>query len=434
MHTKALLCGTALAFSGPGVSSFRPTPPTLSTHTLLRSMNPRTSGPNANSMVSRIPARPQLHMDALPLQTTNLKMIDQLLGAPANSYLKENANQTFPIHVPTISTADSKALLKGEIDLEELPSLLNEDHKTPINCGIFLPTNQPQVDYVVIASHGFGDSAEKLQNVQEAFTENGAAFVSFDQRGHGSSVGMREDGLSWGQPGHTRNLMQLYLDLDAVARTTAKTFPDTPIILWSHSMGAGINLGALANFFQKNEEGDFISPIDGTPLNFAGFEAQSPWLGLSKKVRPILLAFGTAIHTVAPRFVFHWEQSKGEKIPITAASFLMMGDNAQHVFDNADKIGELPGVILHFPKDRITSSAVSRLLHRKIDSSSVMFVKTHGGHSPYREGRQDKIDGLTQLYVDNAARMAENAKQSRQNDDTPETMKDVDEDKLWPPS
>ena len=82
---------------------------------------------------------------------------------------------------------------------------------------------------VVCLVHGIGEHSGRYAHVAEAFGKKGYALFAADLRGHGRSEGSR---------GHAPSLEALLLDLDTLLEKAAERYPNVPLFLYGHSLGA----------------------------------------------------------------------------------------------------------------------------------------------------------------------------------------------------
>lgn len=82
---------------------------------------------------------------------------------------------------------------------------------------------------VVLLVHGLGEHAGRYDSVAQRLNDWGFAVRGYDQYGHGESGGVRG-----GLPSENRFLDDL---ADVVDSTRARMEPDTPLILFGHSLG-----------------------------------------------------------------------------------------------------------------------------------------------------------------------------------------------------
>ena len=96
-----------------------------------------------------------------------------------------------------------------------------------LSAQLWEPENRPSG--VVCLLHGLGEHCARYQHVAAAFTEDGYALLGFDLRGHGKSAGPR---------GHSPSFEALLSDVDLLLSEAAQRFPELPLFLYGHSLGA----------------------------------------------------------------------------------------------------------------------------------------------------------------------------------------------------
>jgi alpha-beta hydrolase superfamily lysophospholipase len=85
---------------------------------------------------------------------------------------------------------------------------------------------------VIIISHGLSEHGQRYQSFAEALCRAGYAVYAFDHRGHGAHA--EQAGWFAEEAGWARVLA----DLAQVRQTVAVAHPETPLILFGHSMGS----------------------------------------------------------------------------------------------------------------------------------------------------------------------------------------------------
>lgn len=131
-----------------------------------------------------------------------------------------------------------------------------------------LSTNQkPRA--VVQFVHGFGEHAGRYAELGERFANKNIAFVMHDQRGHGQTPGKRGVAASYDR---------LLEDVDAVRNRIDELYPNTPVIIYGHSMGGNI----VANYLISRTQKSHVCAIIGCP-----------WLRLYKPFPAAVVAFAT---------------------------------------------------------------------------------------------------------------------------------------------
>lgn len=97
--------------------------------------------------------------------------------------------------------------------------------------GRHWPVENPKA--VMTLVHGFGEHCGRYGPMASYLNEQGIAVVALDLRGHGKSEGRR---------GVIRSYDNFRDDLDVLLTKTRDLYPDTPQVLYGHSMGGGIVL------------------------------------------------------------------------------------------------------------------------------------------------------------------------------------------------
>lgn len=117
----------------------------------------------------------------------------------------------------------------------------------PIATKVWLPDATAVRKGVVQIAHGMCEMKERYDRAISVFTDMGYVCVISDLRGHGENVEFEKDYGYIGEDG--ANLM--VEDLHAVTIYIKNNFPDLPIILMGHSMGA-----LLARAYTKKYDED----------------------------------------------------------------------------------------------------------------------------------------------------------------------------------
>ncbi|AEE49462.1 alpha/beta hydrolase [Haliscomenobacter hydrossis] len=109
---------------------------------------------------------------------------------------------------------------------------------------------------VIALVHGMGEHCARYTHVADYFNQQGYALMAYDQRGHGESGGPR---------GHSPSFDALLDDLALFLRKVEKEYPNTPIVLYGHSMGGNVVL----NYTLRRKPA------------IRGLVASSPWIELA---------------------------------------------------------------------------------------------------------------------------------------------------------
>ena len=119
------------------------------------------------------------------------------------------------------------------------------------------------MDALVVMVHGVGEHSGCYDDVAEKFTLQSFGFLAFDLRGHGRSSGIR---------GHA-SIKVIKEDLQVIIKKMCKKFPDTPIVLFGHSMGGHVVLNYAVD----------------KKIKVQGIISSSPWLKLVKPPMSLLV-------------------------------------------------------------------------------------------------------------------------------------------------
>lgn len=96
---------------------------------------------------------------------------------------------------------------------------------------VWQPDTKPRA--VVCLVHGLGEHSGRYPHLAAALTRAGYALQAFDLRGHGNSQGRR---------GHAPSWEALLDDISLSLAQAAARFPDAPLFLYGHSLGATLAL------------------------------------------------------------------------------------------------------------------------------------------------------------------------------------------------
>ncbi|MCL1819530.1 MAG: lysophospholipase [Oscillospiraceae bacterium] len=102
------------------------------------------------------------------------------------------------------------------------------------------PSQKPRA--VVQFVHGFSEHSGRYIELGERFRDQNIAFVMHDQRGHGRTPGKR---------GVAPSYDKLLDDVEAVRGRIDELYPETPVIIYGHSMGGNITANFMISRTQK---------------------------------------------------------------------------------------------------------------------------------------------------------------------------------------
>lgn len=208
----------------------------------------------------------------------------------------------------------------------------------------------------IVLVHGLGEHGGRYSDWAVRFAGSSVAFFTYDQRGHGRSEGRR---------GHIPSYESLLADLELFIQNVRELVPNTPLILYGHSMGGGIVLNYL---------------IDRKPELSAAI-VTSPWLKLAMVPSNLKIVMARILKSVFPglrssngldvRDMSHFEEvvmgyREDPLVHRRISLRLFLACRKQGLLA-LEKAGELPVPVLlmHGTGDRITSWQASQELAEK---------------------------------------------------------------------
>lgn len=139
------------------------------------------------------------------------------------------------------------------------------------------PEEPPRAAVVLV--HGLGEHSGRYQHVAKYFTQAGYALTSMDLRGHGQSGGVR---------GHF-SFEAIMNDIHQLLDHTKKSFPNSPLFLYGHSLG-----GALALYFGYTQKRDLH-----------GLIVTSPGLAAGSPLPTVKIMAGKLLNSIVPKFTMN---------------------------------------------------------------------------------------------------------------------------------
>lgn len=111
-------------------------------------------------------------------------------------------------------------------------TILSDYEELPLSCLFYQPDEPPKA--IVQLVHGMCEHKERYEEFMQFLCEKGYAVICHDHRGHGDSVRAQED---WGWFGDTTG-EAVVQDAVKVTRYVKERYPQLPVYLFGHSMGA----------------------------------------------------------------------------------------------------------------------------------------------------------------------------------------------------
>lgn len=235
---------------------------------------------------------------------------------------------------------------------------------------------------VVALVHGMGEHCGRYGHVADYLNQQGFALLAYDQRGHGESGGPR---------GYTPSLEALLDDLALFLKKVEKEYPNTPIVLYGHSMGGNVVL----NYSLRRK------------ANIAGLIVSSPWIDLAfappawkvnaarwlKMLLPKLsMPNDLNVNDLSrdPQVVSAYQKDPlvHDRITPCMGYELMQAANWLQNFD-----GEMPvrTLLFHGTADKITSHPASKAFAARV-SGAITFVEYEGFyHETHNEPEKAQV-------------------------------------------
>lgn len=227
-------------------------------------------------------------------------------------------------------------------------------------CRIWQPTSSPLG--LVCVVHGLGEHGGRYGHIAHELRGRGMAVISFDLRGHGHSEGPRGD---------IRHYEELLDDVDTALAALWGRYPESPTVLYGHSMGGGL----VANYCLERPQERVCAAV-----------LSAPWFRLAVKPWQIQLVAARALSLVWPTFPlparfredslsispdFREKYRDDELIHhrISLRHFFAARAAGIHALRHAAEF-KLPVYLLHSEDDRITCAAATKKFVRRAPAAT----------------------------------------------------------------
>lgn len=235
-------------------------------------------------------------------------------------------------------------------------------------CQSWVPETTMKAAIVII--HGGGDHSGRFKNHVDHLVPQGYGIFIFDLRGHGKSPGKR---------GHINSWDEYRQDVSAYIDRVHGKFPDFPLFLFGHSMGACIVL----DYCLRKQQ------------HISGVIVTSPAIG-KLGISPILFQLAKILDKFWPSLVFPTglvvpHLSRDEKFiegtlsdPLyhsrsTPRFGMELVKTLQFIRENAGKF-QLPLYMIHGTDDRIASIEGSRKFINQLKYRNVEYTEYESGY------------------------------------------------------
>jgi acylglycerol lipase len=244
---------------------------------------------------------------------------------------------------------------------------------------------------VICLVHGYGEHINRYHHVAAALNAACYSMLGMDLRGHGQSQGPR---------GHTPSYDALMDDIEDLLAQAAQRYPNTPQILYGHSMGGNL----VTNFILRRNNNLACAVITG------------PWFKLAFQPPASQVVLGQIMNRVAPGFtqtsplnasnlshdtdiVKSYETDPLVHAKISARLFVVIYESGLWALDHASELS-IPVLQMHGAADPITSVDASREFAQKA-GQKVTFVSWEGlYHEIHNEPQKDEVIKTTVTWLD----------------------------------
>lgn len=227
-----------------------------------------------------------------------------------------------------------------------------------IHCQAWVPDRSLRA--ILLLVHGLKEHGGRYGNLVQHFVPRGYGIYTCDLPGHGQSEGKRT----------YINRFQEYPDTVAAYTGQVQNWqPDTPIILYGHSMGSLIALHLLAHHPRPYQGVVFSSPPYTTP------DDVSPLLIAAGKVLtrvwPTMRILEIDVDALSrdPQVIQAYQQ---DPLVVHKKTTARLGVELQRAIQEGQQLAgriELPALILQGEEDKIIDPAGARHLHRDLASA-----------------------------------------------------------------
>ena len=230
---------------------------------------------------------------------------------------------------------------------------------------------------VVALVHGISEYSGRYSAVVDHLTESGFAVCAFDLRGHGRSEGRR---------GHIDTWSQYRGDVMAFLESVKGRYPDIPVFIYGHSLGALI----VTEYVLSHPAGLEGMIVSGIPLRPTGV-AKPPLVLLARALSRIWPTFSVSLGVDGSRLSRDPDRVRAydEDPLIHHTATARWGTETLNAIDRVkSRMAEirLPILILHGEADKVNSVEGSRELFENVSSSDKeIHVYPGGKHEPHND-------------------------------------------------
>ena len=254
---------------------------------------------------------------------------------------------------------------------------------------------------VIAWVHGYAEHVARYAHFGQWLAAQGWALAVVDLRGHGESPGQR---------GHVTHFKEYFQDVTALIEYCRHTWPDTPLVLGAHSMGALVAL----RYLQENTQTPELTALVTTGAYLRLSTPLPAWKHWAGKLLAHIYPRFSLPTDISPQWLTHDEVIYREYAnhPLvfktgTAGWYRTTARNQEMVLAQAANI-TLPSMMLHGQEDPLASPRQAKVMFDALGSRN-KYWKDYPGffHEILNElGRE-------QVYLDILKWLQENALRPR---------------------
>jgi alpha-beta hydrolase superfamily lysophospholipase len=234
----------------------------------------------------------------------------------------------------------------------------------------------------LVIFHGLAEHAERYRTIAHELASRGIAVLAFDQRGHGSTGGVRT---------HIERFDQFTDDAGVVCRKFAAKHPTLPLFVWGHSMGAIVALRLCAR--NEMKVAGLIASSNSLEVFRRGPNPLNPFFRAASRVLPRLrIPLGLDATKLSHDESVQRAYATDPLIPSTASLRLIVEfAQACELARREATTTRVPTLVVHGEADAIAPALGSRVLFDALASADKT-LKIYPGlrHEVHNERAQDR--------------------------------------------
>jgi acylglycerol lipase len=259
---------------------------------------------------------------------------------------------------------------------------------TNLHAILWQPVEPPKA--VVAFIHGHGTHCRRYDEWFGTFVESGFAIISFDLRGHGRSGGKQ---------GTIHRYSEYLEDAGLLVHKAKENFPEIPLVLYGHSMGATI----LLSYLQEAKELPKMAILVSAWLELVQppgkFKSMAIWLADSL-IPQATISTGLKAKDFAPPVANEPIKAKDPLMHkrISARCFREVQRACKNIGPDKMPVA-IPLLFMHGSHDRVSSAVASRNLAYSIPGIITYREWEDGPHQLHAWDQNDKVTSFTIQWI-----------------------------------